>query len=166
MYPIVGTLHNEIKPFDVVQTIFKDSRPEPHRPESRKIVFGKQFIKVVGHLDKESQRSLLIKYTESGEFLHGDRWRTKSLGMIKPECPRFKFEGVESRITYTCECVDCRGHSNKVFPFLKFDSVGRKKLNKKLIEQVKKCDDEDMRFVMGTVSTHPSKWIIIQIHIL
>lgn len=166
LYPIAGNLYSEIEVFDLIQAVIRDYNPEPHRPESRKVVYGKEFIRVIGRVDKDRQGEILIEHTDSGEFLHGDGWRYRSLGMIKPKKVRIKEIDGEIYIRYKCDYEGCNGHTSKAFPFLKFDKVGRRRMNDEIIKRVENSNEDDLRFVVGTVASHPQKWILIHIHSL
>lgn len=157
-----------VEKFDVIRTVFRKKNPEPNRPESRKIY--PEFIKKVGHIEDNNVRvEILRRYTESEFFLHDNSWRgRKTLGMIRPLSTRF-WVTKESIPMVRFQCSSsCRGHTCQIGELMKFDSVGRicsqnrNELSKRLLY----LKNKELRFVMGTIRRHPSRWLVISIHIL
>ena len=92
LYPVlVRSIIPSVKPiekFDVIRTVFRVRRPEPLRPESRKI--HPELVEKIGHIAVEQQGNILSERTEPGDFLHDDSWRgRRSLGLIEPKNPKF-----------------------------------------------------------------------------
>ena len=172
LYPLfLEPVLSSIKPiekFDVIRVVFRHRRPEPIRPESRKIF--PEFVEKVGHTrDKKVRIDILRRYTEPGVFLHDDSWRgRKTLGMIKPVNTRFWLtkENIPM-VKFRCG-HSCGGHICQTGEYMKFNNVGRVvyKRDVQLAKQLSTLKNKESRFVMGTIRRHPSRWLLISIHIL
>lgn len=160
LYPL---LHEQrIRVFDVVQAIIRDYRPESHRPESWKVDPG--CVIVTGREgDPAERRAILESMVEPGDFLHGEEWRHKSLGLVKPIGCQFKLEGQKARVSYRCGALRCWGHTNEVFDVMlltKPDALRRMKW----LELLRSGRIKGSWFVMGTLSNRPQKWMLITAH--
>lgn len=157
-----------IEKFDVIRVIYRHKRPEPKRPESRKIY--PEFVEKVDHVNDEGLRSkILNQYTESGTFLHDDSWRgRKTLGMIKPF--KLNFIAVQGIPKVRFQCNDaCAGHICEVGELKRFNSVGRtipEKTKNELEKRLNTLRKKQLRFVMGTDSRHPQVWLLISVHVM
>jgi len=170
LYPVfLEPVLSSIKPievFDVIRVILRDNRPEPIRPESRKIF--PEFIEKIEHItDKKTRSDILCQYTEPGDFLHDNSWRgKKTLGLIKPLSAHFWLtkENVPM-VRFMCGS-SCKGHSCEVGEYMKFDDVGRvlHRGDAQLEQQLLALNNKELRFVMGTLQRHPSRWLLISIH--
>lgn len=174
LYPIFST---DIGVFDVIQVVLRHKHPEKHRPESRKVCIEPK-PKKVGHIDDEKTRTeILEKYLNSGHFLHDNSWRgIKSLGLVQPIHPWFEVDRSERivRVRYFCRAPKCHGHKNEVMDVYAVDRVGRwyirtplNEIERKLVSTQREflLGHNQLWFVMGTHSRHPSKWLLIGIHI-
>ena len=170
LYPLfLEPVLSSIKPidkFDVIRTVFRDKRPEPTRPESRKVF--PEFVQKVGQVrEKKDRNRILHQYTESGVFLHDGSWRgRKTLGMINALNARF-YMTKENIPMVRFQCVPrCGGHNCEVGECMKFNNVGRvlHQSNSELQKQLSTLKNKDLRFVMGTIRRHPNRWLIISIH--
>ena len=163
--PVLSTI-KPIKKFDVIRVQYRDKRPESNRPESRKI--SPESVEKVGHVDDVNTRiDILRRYTESGEFLHDDSWRgRKTLGMIKPmnACFSITQENIPM-VKFKCR-HSCGGHICQVGEYMKFNMVGRVLLQSdaELAKRLSTLKNGELRFVMGTIRRHPSRWLLISIH--
>lgn len=166
LYPVSSEIEKPIEKFDIIQVVIRKDHPERYRPESRKIFL--EDIKKVGHIKKESARKkFLQQYMESGQFLHNQSWRHRSLGIIQPISPYFWITKENKlRVRYRCNAPRCNGHTNDVTEFTTVDRVGRRRLipQKILEEKLHQLEGQELYFVMGTVSYHPHRWILIEIH--
>jgi hypothetical protein len=167
--------------------VVRDEHPEAHRPESRKIY--PHAIRVLNHKDeKEEQHSILKPLSEPGDFLHGEGWRNKTLGIIQPYAPHFWITNDNKvKVHYYCLCHSCHGnpsrllltwgsnkhelfvcdgHTDEVLQLVKIDRVGRYlRLKREELEQfVKDLRGKELCFVMGTVRNHPHRWILVTMH--
>lgn len=163
--PVLSTI-KPVEKFDVIRVVFRDRRPEPNRPESRKIL--PEFVQKVGHEDDETVRAdVLRRYTEPGDFLHDDSWRgRKTLGMIKPVNVCFSLTQQNiPMVRFKCG-NSCTGHICQVGECMKFNSVGRilPQNDSDLAKQLSTFKKKDLRFVMGTIRRHPNRWLLIAIH--
>jgi len=185
LYPVLRDDQADI--FDVIQVVVRDEHPEIHRPESRKIY--PHAIQVVAHEDeKEEQHNILKSLSEPGDFLHGEEWRNKTLGVIQPYAPHFWItKDNKVRVHYRCLCHSCHGnpsqllmtwrpnkqeffvcdgHTNEVLQLIKVDRVGRYLRSKRVeLEQfVEDLRGKELYFVMGTLRNHPHRWILVTMH--
>jgi len=170
LYPVfLEPVLSSIKPieiFDVIRVVLRYKRPEPTRPESRKIF--PEFIEKVEHVpDKKTREDILCRYTEPGDFLHDNSWQgKKTLGMIKPLSARFWLtkENIPM-VRFKCG-HSCRGHSCEIGEYMKFNDVGRvlHRRDAELEDQLSTLKNKELRFVMGTIRRHPSRWLLISIH--
>lgn len=163
LYPILKDDPGEV--FDIVRVLIRDENPETHRPESRKIWPGR--IQVIGSIqDKAEKSSILQEHTELGVLLHGERWRTQTLGIIQPLEPVFYVYKNRVVVVYHCDDPSCRGHRQQVTEFTHVDVVGRWRMEdaEEVLRKCKQLVKGDLRFVVGTHSYHPAKWLLVAIH--
>jgi len=172
LYPLfVERVISGIQPvekFDVIRVVYRQKRPESKRPESRKIF--PEFVEKVDHIsDDNMRRSILHQYTELGTFLHDDSWQgRKTLGMIQPLRPYFMVVRGIPRVKFQCHDA-CGGHMCEVGELRRFDSVGRaipEAESSKLASKLGLLGRRQLRFVMGTDSRHPHRWLLISIHVM
>ena len=157
---------NYIQEFDVIRVIYVNKKPESNRPESRKIL--PESIEIIGHVKKEKQLEILERFSEPGEFLHNDSWDgVKTLGMINPLDSAFFIDKGVPKVKFKCSS-SCKGHLCEIGEIMKYDSVGRTIVQKDhlLEEKLSRFKDKSLRFVMGTIRRHPSRWLLISIHTL
>jgi len=166
LYPAPFEPRELIEKFDIIQVVIRKSKPEKHRPESRKI-----YIEPIRKVDRIEEEEVCKKFlqdrAESGNFLHDESWRVKSLGMIKPIRPEFWItKGRKLKVRYKCDTPSCGGHINEVTEFTAVNRVGRKRLPPllELKDKIRQLEGRDLYFVMGTVSGHPHRWILVEIH--
>lgn len=165
--PIIPSI-KPVEEFDVIRTVFRQRRPEPNRPESRKIY--PEYIEKVSYVkDHAARAEIFQQYTESGVFLHDGSWRgRKTLGMIKPSSTRFLVTKKDiPMVKFQCG-ASCPGHTCEIGEFMKFNSVGRvaSQNRDQLSKQLSYLSEKELRFVMGTLARHPHRWILISIHVI
>jgi hypothetical protein len=172
LYPLfLEPVLSSIKPiekFDVIRTVFRDKRPEPTRPESRKIL--PEFVEKIDHVrDQKDRIEILRQYTEPGVFLHDDSWRgRKTLGMINPLNARFWITNENiPMVKFQCG-HSCGGHKCEIGEYMKFNNVGRvlHQGDAELKKQISSLKKKELRFVMGTIRRHPNRWLLISIHVI
>ena len=157
-----------IEKFDVIRVEYRHKRPEPTRPESRKIY--PESVEKVDHInDGNVRRKILHQYTELGTFLHDDSWRRrKTLGMIQPLKPHFlAIQGIP-KVRFRCYDA-CGGHVCELGELKRFDSVGRvipETASDELESRFDLLRKKQLRFVMGTDSRHPQRWLLISVHVM
>lgn len=162
IYPVDFEVGLPIQKFDIIEVGVKDQHPESHRPESLKTY--PKCVKKLGAIERvDDQLDILKKCMESGSFLHGEEWRTRSLGMIKPLNPEFRIEEEDSiKVRYRCNHPSCFGHIGKVFDA---DLQAEKKEDlEKLRKKLRWFERQELRFVMGTLAYHPHRWMVIAVH--
>lgn len=164
LYPLFA--HERAERFDVVQAAIRDEHPESHRPESRKVYPNS--IKVTDHKgDKQEQHNILKSLCETGDFLHGEGWRSKTIVVIRPIRPHFWITKTRKlMVRYWCETRDCKGHLNEVLEVVKVDKVGRRWRPKveELEKYVETLQRKRLYFVIGTHRNHPHRWILVATH--
>ena len=163
LYPVFPD--DGVQPFDVIRVVIRHNHPDKRRHESRKIY--PQAIQVIDHEAKKEQRKILKSLCQLDAFLHNDRWREQSLGVIRPREPHF-WATKDNRIWvhYKCGWRNCAGHKNEIRDLITIDKVGRwrkptKQKVEKFLSRVKK---KRLFFVMGTMAKRPQRWIIIAVH--
>jgi hypothetical protein len=87
IYPLEGGLRR----WDVIEADVEDYFPEvDKRPESMRLKEGGlKYVRSVE--DVEAELKIAEKIAESGEFLHTDAWKGKTLGLTKPRFRCFYF---------------------------------------------------------------------------
>lgn len=157
----------QVKKFDVIRVVYRDTRPEAIRPESRKIY--PEDVEKVNHISDEKNRlDILNKYTEKGNFLHDNSWKgNKTLGMIQPISYSFFITRGVPKVRFRCS-DRCSGHTCDLGELKNFDSVGRPVFQKTadLEHKLNLFKNKQLRFVMGTDSRHPKCWLLISIHVI
>lgn len=155
-----------LKPFDVITVRVRKMRPERNRPESRRI--DSDTITVMGHIQQYDARvSLLNSLAENGDFLHGEAWRIRSLGLIKPLEPKFWVElPTTLRVRYHCASLGCHEHTNKIFDIVQLERTRgglpkRTTLISRLLGDIRNLK---FWFVLGTHHWHPHRWMLIAAH--
>ena len=156
-----------VEKFDIIRVAYDDERPEPGRPESRRIY--PEFVEKLGHLEKSIARTqTLNKYTEPGDFLHDDSWRgKKTLGMIKPIEPSFRALKGMPKVQFRCG-GSCSGHTCEVGELMRFDGFGRSipQLGDADLKRFEGVRKGNLRFVMGTDSRYPQRWLLVSVHVI
>ena len=185
LYPVFHDDQADI--FDVIQVIIQDEHPETHRPESRKVY--PHAIQVVAREEgKDKQYNILKSLCQPGDFLHGEGWRNKTLGVIQPYAPHFWVtEDNRLKVHYYCLCHSwqgkphqlcmtwepngwgsfvCDGHADEVRQLTKVDRVGRylRPRREELEQFIEDLRGKELYFVMGTLRNHPHRWILVTIH--
>lgn len=105
-------LENRLNKWDVVEAEIEDFFPEEDkRPDSIRIRGNK--IKYLQRIEDEEERIRIAeKISESGEFLHTDAWKGKTLGMTKPRFRCFYF--YDTKCQFFCDQSVCVGHDMEV----------------------------------------------------
>jgi hypothetical protein len=156
-----------VNKFDIIQVEYREKKPEPTRPETRKI--HPESIVILSHIrDRAKQKKILERNTESGSFLHDGSWNgKKTLGMIEPLEPRFFASNSLPKVRFFCR-ASCNGHTCEVGEFEKFDDFGRiiPEAAQTLENRMQKLEEEQIRFVMGTDRRHPHVWLLVSINII
>ena len=164
LYPLLA--HERAEKFDIVQAAIRDEHPESHRPESRKIYPNS--IGIIGHEDsKLVQHSIVKSLCETGECLHAEGWRGKTIVVIRPVKPHFWItKRRKLMVRYRCRKRNCKGHTNAVLEVAKTDIVGRRRQPKveNLEKLIRKFERKTPYFIMGTHRNFPYRWILIAIH--
>jgi hypothetical protein len=160
----------QIQIFDIIRTVYRQEKPEPHRPESRKI-YPENLIRI-GSLEPRDRGPLLRSKTEDGKFLHDSSWNgRKTLGLIKPEDVHFSVTGENfPKVRFRCNaCESQKSHITNVNELIQMDEFGRTYKQRlvsrdELQTKISNFQDKDLRFVMGTMNKRPQIWILIAIH--
>lgn len=108
IYPLKTGLHK----WDVIEADVEDFFPEEDkRPESMMLKGeGMKYLRSIA--DEEGQIRIAEKIAESGEFLHTDAWKGKTLGLTKPRFRCFYF--YDSKCQFFCDQSVCVGHDMSV----------------------------------------------------
>ncbi len=98
--------------WDVIEAEIEDFFPEEDkRPDSIRI--REEEIKHLRRIEEDEERIRIAeKISESGEFLHTDAWKGKTLGMTKPRFRCFYF--YDSKCQFFCDQSVCVGHDMEV----------------------------------------------------
>lgn len=104
VYPLKSEVHR----WDVIEAEVEEFFPqEDKRPESMKIKEdGMKYSRTIE--DEEQRIRIAEKIAESGEFLHTDAWKGKTLGLTKPRFRCFYF--YDGRCQFFCDQSVCVGH--------------------------------------------------------
>lgn len=149
LYPLSAEVGDNIRKWDVIEVAVRDFFPEKNRPETVKIWPKK--VKVVDRIDGMKKRRKIVRRTvETGEFLHTDVWRGKTIGLIKPRRLQFFVEGGEIKCKFYCNQRRCRGHIMVVW-----DSEVNEQRN------FYELESGDPYFLLGTHKYHPHRWLLI-----
>jgi hypothetical protein len=108
----VYPLKNEIHRWDVIEAEVEEFFPqEDKRPESMRL--KEDGMKYSTRIEDEEERIRIAeKVAESGEFLHTDAWKGKTLGLTKPRFRCFYF--YDGRCQFFCDQSVCVGHDLEV----------------------------------------------------
>ncbi len=109
---MVYPLKNEINRWDVIEAEVEEFFPqEEKRPESMRLKEdGMKYSRMIE--DEEERLRIAEKVAESGEFLHTDAWKGKTLGLTKPRFRCFYF--YDGRCQFFCDQSVCVGHDMDV----------------------------------------------------
>jgi mRNA-degrading endonuclease RelE of RelBE toxin-antitoxin system len=104
IYPVPHQLNR----WDVIEAEVEDFFPEEDkRPDSIRLKSdGIELLRTIE--DEEERITIAEKISESGEFLHTDAWKGKTLGMTKPRFRCFYF--YDSKCQFFCDQNVCVGH--------------------------------------------------------
>ncbi|MHC1611357.1 MAG: hypothetical protein ACXQTW_07185 [Candidatus Methanospirareceae archaeon] len=108
VYPVEAGLHR----WDVIEADVAEFFPEgDKRPES--IRLKGEGMEYVRSIESDEERIRIAEgIAESGEFLHTDAWRGKTLGLTKPRFRCFYF--YDTRCQFFCDQSVCVGHDMEV----------------------------------------------------
>jgi len=108
VYPLKNELHSwDVIEADVEEFFSQDDK----RPESMKL--KEDGIEYARRIEDEEERiKIAEKIAESGEFLHTDAWKGKTLGLTKPRFRCFYF--YDSKCQFFCDQSICVGHDMDV----------------------------------------------------
>ncbi len=108
IYPLKKRLNR----WDVIEAEVEDFFPEEdRRPDSIRIKGdGVEYLRRIE--DEEEGIRIAEKISESGEFLHTDAWKGKTLGVTKPRFRCFYF--YDSKCQFFCDQSVCVGHDMEV----------------------------------------------------
>ena len=108
IYPVKTGL----KRWDVIEAEVEDFFPEEDkRPDSIRV--REEGLKHVQRIEAVEERLKLVeKIAESGEFLHTDAWKGKTLGMTRPRFRCFYF--YDHKCQFFCDQRVCVGHDMDV----------------------------------------------------
>lgn len=155
-----------LRVFDVITVRVIKTHPERNRPESRRI--DSDFITLVSRINQYNARvSLLNSLAETGDFLHGEAWRTRSLGLTKPLAPKFWVADQNTlKVHWYCSTQECNGHTNQIFDIVQLERTGAGTPKKRTLMMRLLGDIKDLKFwfVMGTHHWHPHRWMLIAAH--
>lgn len=112
IYPFTEKLSMSLNRWDVIEAEVDDFFPEEDkRPDSIRLKSdGIEHLRTIE--DEEEQITIAEKISESGEFMHTDAWKGKTLGMTKPRFRCFYF--YDSKCQFFCDQNVCVGHDMKV----------------------------------------------------
>jgi len=106
----VYPLQHHYRRWDMIEAEVADFFPaNDKRPESIRIKDESWLQRVE---DAKEQLKLVERIAESGEFLHTDAWKGKTLGLTKPRFRCFYF--YDSRCQFFCDQRVCVGHDMEV----------------------------------------------------
>ena len=108
VYPLDAGLQS----WDVIEADVADFFPEDDkRPESLRLhEDGLTYVRAID--DVEERIKIADRIAESGEFLHTDAWKGKTLGLTKPRFRCFYF--YDSKCQFFCDQSVCVGHDMDV----------------------------------------------------
>ncbi len=100
--------------WDVLEAAIADFYPEEdRRPESMRLKpDGMTVVRVIE--DDEERIRIADRLAESGEFLHTDAWKGKTVGLTRPRFRCFYF--YDSSCQFFCDQSMCVGHDMVVAP--------------------------------------------------
>lgn len=151
LYPLSADAGSEIRKWDVIEAVVKNFFPEANRPESIKI--WPREVKRIARIQQIKERRRIIKgVVETGEFLHRDSWKGKTLGLIKPKRPKFYIENGEVKCDFYCDQRRCSGHTMVVW-----DCEVNERRDFVMFES------GEPYFLLGTHKYHPNKFLLISV---
>ncbi|MGD0646160.1 MAG: hypothetical protein ABSA75_14745 [Candidatus Bathyarchaeia archaeon] len=156
-----------VEKFDIIKAEYRETKPEPTRPESRRI-HPESVLKIDHVKSKKEQIQILEKFTETGVFLHDDSWNgKKTLGLIEPRNAKFFLLNGTPKVRFLCG-DSCPGHVCEVKELEKTDQFGRviSEEAANFEKHFEALSGKKLRFVMGTDGRHPHIWLIVSIHVL
>lgn len=110
VYPL--PLQHHFRRWDMIEAEVADFFPaDDKRPESIRIK-EESWSRLRRIEDEKEQLKLVERIAESGEFLHTDAWKGKTLGLTKPRFRCFYF--YDSRCQFFCDQKVCVGHDMEV----------------------------------------------------
>jgi hypothetical protein len=151
LYPVDAELASNLIKWDIIEAGVQNFYPEKNRPESIKIWPSE--VKKVGRIDDANERRKIIeRVVETGEFLHRNLWKDKTLGLIKPKKPRFLIRNNEVYCKFFCEQKICRGHVMAVW-------------DSEVVENrdFATYETADPYFLLGTHKYHSNKFLLISV---
>ena len=112
IYPFPEKLNMNLNRWDVIEAEVDDFFPEEDkRPDSIRLKSdGIEHLRTIE--DEEERITIAEKISESGEFMHTDAWKGKTLGMTKPRFRCFYF--YDSKCQFFCDQNVCVGHDMEV----------------------------------------------------
>ena len=150
LFPLSAELGESIGKWDVIEVAVRDFFPEKNRPETVKIwPTGMKRLDTVQIGEREK---IITRMRETGEFLHTDAWRGKSIGLIKPKRPRFFVTDDGIKCEFNCDRRSCNGHSMTVW---------NSEVNER--RNVRELEGGNLYFLLGTHKYHPHKWLLIAV---
>ena len=151
LYPLSAEVGNNIEKWCIIEAAVRDFFPEKNRPESVKI-WPKEvrFIRKIENM--EERKKILERIVETGEFLHRDLRKGKTLGLMKPKFPRFSIENECVQCRFYCDQRKCRGHTMV---------VGDSEVDEK--RDLVMLEGGELHFLLGTHKYHPNKWLLISV---
>lgn len=151
LYPLSAEVGSDIGKWDVIEVVVRDFFPEKNRPETIKI--WPRRVKCTSRIDDMNERRKIIRRTsETGEFLHTEAWRGKSIGLIEPRRPRFLVEDGEIKCEFRCNQKRCGGHKMVVWDS---EVVGKR--------DFVVFETGEPYFLLGTHKYHPHKFLLISV---
>ena len=161
LYPI--PLEDErrlIESFDIIKP-FIIRKNDDGRPESCRI--DPHLLWKTGSLKSTERLGYLKQRTEGGSFMHDNSWRTKTLGLIRPSLAKFSI-GTCSNIKYYCDYRGCCGHTTTFFDVFQIQDNKKKLIARpeSIMKELSEIEEENLRFVVGTLRQHQPCWIIVE----
>jgi len=152
LYPLSAKVGAQIQKWDIIEASVKEFSPESNRPETVKI--WPTEVKGLGRIeDMQKRRKIINRVIESGEFLHRNSWKGKTLGLIKPVRPKFFIDRRtnEVKCRFYCNRRECRGHTAVVWDC-------------EITEQnYRIIPTKETYFLLGTHKYHPHRWLLISV---
>jgi hypothetical protein len=149
-----------IESFDIIKP-FIIRKNDDGRPESCRI--DPHLLWKTGTLKSTERLDYLKQRTEGGSFMHNNSWRTKTLGLIRPSLVKFSI-GSYANVKYHCDYQECCGHTTTFFDVLQIQANKKKLIARpeSLTTVITEIDEQNLRFVVGTLRQHQPCWIIVE----